>query len=270
VTQRTSVELSSVLAEYLKIVKGTGGQAVQAELNRFVRWCGREKDVAKLTPSEIEGFCTTLEGIGDDRAHRLAILKMFLSHLYRSGLAVADLSRHARIRRSAKTSRSRGIKINSLPVLQLTEEHFLVMQEQLSSLKEARVKVSKEIRHAAADKDVSENSPLDVAREQQGHIEARIREPENTLRRATLLEKIDKKTLRKGKVTLGSRVTIRHKETRSETSYLLVNTNEADPSKGKLSVESPVGKALVSRSLGETVEVSTPSGQTLYEISKLE
>ena len=67
------------------------------------------------------------------------------------------------------------------------------MQEQLTELKQARIRVSKEIRHAAADKDVSENSPLDVAREQQGHIEARIREIENTLRRATLLEKVDKK-----------------------------------------------------------------------------
>mgnify|MGYP001404653592 CR=1 FL=1 len=269
-TQRTSVALSNILTEYLKMVKGTGGQAAQAELNRFIRWCGRERDVGKLTPSEIEGFCTTLEGIGDDRVHRLTILKMFLSHLYRSGLTASDLSKHARIRRSVKTSRARGIKVNSLPSLQLTEEHFLVMQEQLTELKQARIRVSKEIRHAAADKDVSENSPLDVAREQQGHIEARIREIENTLRRATLLEKVDKKTLKRGKVTLGSRVTIRHKETRSETRYLLVNTNEADPSKGKLSVESPVGKALVSRSLGETVEVSTPSGPVLYKISKLE
>ena len=164
----------------------------------------------------------------------------------------------------------RNTLLYSLEQIISFQDHVIDIANSYSNLKEARVKVPKEIRHATADKDVSENSPLDVAREQQGHIEARIREPENTLRRATLLEKIDKKTLRKGKVTLGSRVTIRHKETRSETSYLLVNTNEADPSKGKLSVESPVGKALVSRSLGETVEVSTPSGQTLYEISKLE
>ena len=259
-----------VLTDYLTLVKGTGGQAAQGELNRFIRWCGRDRDARNLTPLEIEEFCVTLEGVGDARSHRLAIVKMFLSHLHRVGLTTTNLASHAKIRRSAKMSRSQGVKGAATTSIQLTPEHFKEMETQLAALKEARVQVAKEIRQAAADKDVSDNAPLDAARERQGHIEARTQELESTLRRATVLEKGKKSARKGGKIALGSRVVLRHKQTRQEITYLLVETNEADPANGKLSVASPVGKAIVGHGKGDTVEVSTPRGPASYRVARVE
>ena len=269
-SKQSGARLVDVLTDYLTLVKGTGGQAAQGELNRFIRWCGRDRDAGGLTPLEIEEFCVTLEGVGDARSHRLTIVKMFLSHLHRVGLTTTNLASHAKIRRTTKTSRSQGTKGASATSLQLTREHFQEMETQLVALKEARLQVAKEIRRAAADKDVSENAPLDAAREKQGHLEARIRELESTLRRATVLEKGKKSTRRGSKIALGSRVVLRHKETRKEITYLLVETNEADPANGKLSVASPVGKAIVGHGKGDMVEVSTPRGPASYRVARVE
>ena len=270
-SKQSGARLPDVLTDYLTLVKGTGGQAAQGELSRFVRWCGRDRGAGDLTPLEIEEFCATLEGIGDDRSHRLAIVKMFLSHLHRVGLTTTNLARHAKIRRTTKTSRFQGTKGVNGTSIQLTQEHFLEMETQIVALKEARLQMAKEIRTAAADKDVSDNAPLDAARERQGHIEARIRDMESTLRRATVLEKGKKSSTRKGgKIVLGSRVVLRHKETRQNITYLLVETNEADPANGKLSVASPVGKAVVGHAKGDTVEVDTPRGPASYVVSRIE
>ncbi|MCZ6789208.1 MAG: transcription elongation factor GreA [Chloroflexi bacterium] len=269
-SKQSGARLPDVLTDYLALVKGTGGQAAQGELNRFIRWCGRDRGAGDLTPLEIEEFCATLEGIGDDRSHRLAIVKMFLSHLHRAGLTTTNLARHAKIRRSTKTARFQSTKGIAATAVQLTQEHFQEMETQLVALKEARLQTAKEIRRAAADKDVSDNAPLDAARERQGHIEARIREMESTLRRATILEKGKKNTRKGSKIALGSRVVLRHKETRKSITYLLVETNEADPANGKLSVASPVGKAVVGHAKGDTVEVATPGGTASYVVARIE
>ena len=269
-SQQSAVRLSDVLTDYLTMLRASGGQTAQGELNRFIRWCGRDRDPRYLTPLHIEEFCLTLEGVGDNRSHHLTIIKMFLSYLHRIGLSTTNLASHAKLRRSTKTARSQGRKGTAGTSLQLTREHFQEMENQVVSLKEARLRVAKEIRHAAADKDVSDNAPLDAARDQQGHLEARIRELESTLRRATVLEKGKKSTRKGGKIALGSRVVLRHKQTRQEISYLLVETNEADPANGKLSVASPVGKAILDHGKGDTVEVSTPRGPASYLVAKVE
>ena len=269
-SQQSAVRLSDVLTDYLTMLKASGGQATQGELNRFIRWCGRDRDPRYLTPLHIEEFCLTLEGAGDSRSHHLTIIKMFLSYLNRLGLSTTNLASHAKLRRSTKTSRSQGKKGAAVAALQFTQEHFKEMETQLASLKEARLRVAKDIRQAAADKDVSDNSPLDAAREQQGHLEARIQDMESTLRRATILEKGKKSARKGGKIALGSRVMLRHKQTRQEITYLLVETNEADPANGKLSVASPVGKAILDHGKGDTVEVSTPRGAASYLVAKIE
>lgn len=252
------------------MVKGSADQAAQGELNRFIRWCGRDRRAADLTPLEIEGFCATLEGAGDDRNHRLTIVKMFLSHLHRTGLTATNLAGHAKIRRTSKMSRSQVARSFETTPIRVTVGHLREMEAQLVSLKEDRIRVAKDIRRAAADKDVSDNFPLDVAREQQGHIEARIRELESNLRRATILETGNSRARTSGKVSLGSRVILRHTQTKQEVTYLLVETNEADPGNGKLSVASPVGKAVIGLGKGDTMEVETPRGSTSYLVSKVD
>ena len=109
-------------------------------------------------------------------------------------------------------------------------------------------------------------APLDAAKDHQGMVEARIRQLETILKSAVV-------TTKKGdsaKVMLGSIVTLQDLSSNEELRYTLVNPSEASPSKGKLSIASPTGKALLSRRQGETIAVAAPAGTLRYRIARIE
>ncbi|MBI4199103.1 MAG: transcription elongation factor GreA [Chloroflexi bacterium] len=153
--------------------------------------------------------------------------------------------------------------------MQLTSEGYRQLREELAARLEERLTVAEEIRRAAADKDFTENSPLDAAREHQGHLEARIRELEATVQGAVVLDGRSRPGGASVKVGVGSRVVLRQQDTGREVSYLLVEPREADPANGKLSIASPVGRALLNRNVGQEVEVATPRGPVRYLIARL-
>jgi transcription elongation factor GreA len=118
-----------------------------------------------------------------------------------------------------------------------------------------------------ADKDFRENAPLDAARNEQAHLEARIREIDATLRRAVIL---DQAGATPGDVSqIGDVVTIKDLRTGSEKSYTLVNSDEVRSGQGKISIASPVGKAVYQRHAGEEVEVEAPSGTFRVRIESI-
>ena len=137
----------------------------------------------------------------------------------------------------------------------------------IENLRQRQGQVSKDIRRAAEDKDVRENAPLEAAREQQGHLTARIRSLETTLRAAVVNTREHRETqIGVQRARLGSSVALEHSITRVAVNYILVSPSEADPLAGKLSVASPVGQAVLDRAVGEDVEVSAPGGKVLYRI----
>ncbi|MDO8751863.1 MAG: transcription elongation factor GreA [Dehalococcoidia bacterium] len=268
-TQQPPRPLSDISSDYLEAQGETNHSAVQQELVRFVRWCGRTREVHTLTPLEIEGYSGNLEGAGEESSERLAILKGFLTYLHRQGWTEANLAPHAKLRRTGRKGlaprRSRTAKSN-----RLTAEGHQVLQDELAGLKGERGNIIEEIRLAAATKDFSENAPLDAAREHQGQVEARIRELEGTLKGATILRQESRgKNVRLLKVALGARVVLRQVQTGQEVSYLLVESREANPSAGKLSAASPLGKAVMDHAIGDEVEVTTPRGAVRYLVSKI-
>ena len=107
-----------------------------------------------------------------------------------------------------------------------------------------------------ADKDFRENAPLDAARDEQAHLEARIREIEDQLRRAVIIDEESKG----GLADVGSTVTIRNLESESEQTFQLVSPAEVDAASGKISTESPFGAAVINRGPGDEVTVETPAG----------
>jgi len=111
-----------------------------------------------------------------------------------------------------------------------------------------------------ADKDFRENAPLDAARNEQAHVEARIRELETKLRRAAIIEGDASNGVSAGTAQIGNHVTIRDLRTGQEKSFTLVNTDEVRSGQGKISIASPVGKAVYQHRLGEEVDVEAPSG----------
>lgn len=264
-TQHPSRLLSEVSSDYLQASGKKATQATRQEVAKFVRWCGRTCEAGSLTPQVIEEYCGTLGGVGEEGTPRLAIVKGFLVYMHRCGWTATNLAPHAKLRRTGrKTSAAQRRQRDASS--RLTEDGHRRLQEELVGLKAERVNATEDIRRAAATKDFSENAPLDAAREHQGQMEARIRELEATLKGATILER--GKNVRV-KVTLGARVVLRHAQTGHEVSYLMVESSEADPTAGKLSAASPLGKAVLDRTTGEEVEVLTPRGPVRYLVSKI-
>jgi transcription elongation factor GreA len=128
-----------------------------------------------------------------------------------------------------------------------------------------REELSARLRAAIQMGDLSENADYIKAKEDQGFLEGRIQELEYILGNAVIIEDNGNKDV----VTIGSRVTIQEEDYPEET-YHLVGSTEADPSKGMISFESPIGQALMEHKVGETVEAETPGGMIKFKILKIE
>ena len=141
------------------------------------------------------------------------------------------------------------------------------LSDQVRQLKTIeRPEVVQAIEDARAHGDLSENAEYHAAKERQGQIEAMIADIEDQLSRAMV---IDPTTLSGDKVVFGATVTLLD-EDEKKVRYQLVGQSEADAKDGKISFNSPLGRALIGRQVGEEVEVSTPSGDRYYEIKKIE
>jgi transcription elongation factor GreA len=148
----------------------------------------------------------------------------------------------------------------------LTAEGEQKLKAELEELKgPRREELSKRLRSAIQMGDLSENADYHKAKEDQGFLEGRIQEIEAILRNAVIIEK----TQNKGVVSIGAHVTIQEAGFDPET-YHLVGPTEADPRKGKISNESPIGLALIDKKVGDTAEAETPGGKIKFKILKIE
>src|SRR3954449_3360861 len=148
----------------------------------------------------------------------------------------------------------------------LAEGHRQLTDE-LRRLKiEERPAIIEAIEEARAHGDLSENAEYHAAKERQGHIEATIADLEDRLSRALV---IDPTALSGDKVVFGATVTLLDEDNK-KVRYQLVGQVEADASHGRISYNSPLGRALIGREVGEEVEVSTPSGDRYFELKKIE
>jgi len=146
----------------------------------------------------------------------------------------------------------------------LTQEGLRRIEEELEELKTIRRKeVAERIKQALAFGDISENSEYDEAKNEQARVEERIAKLEATLRKARI---IDESEITNEVVSIGSTVKVRDLEFDEEVEYTIVGSAEADPYELKISNESPVGKALLGKKVGEIVEIHVPDGVTKYQI----
>lgn len=129
---------------------------------------------------------------------------------------------------------------------------------------EDRPNVIKAIAEARAHGDLSENAEYHAAREQQGFIEGRIQELEGKLSNAEIIDVTQLENT--GKVIFGSTVELEDEESGTKQTYQIVGEDEADIKSGRISVGSPIARALVGKSEGDSVEVVTPGGRRTYEI----
>jgi transcription elongation factor GreA len=145
-------------------------------------------------------------------------------------------------------------------------EGYQQLAEDVKRLKMERPEVIEAIEVARAHGDLSENAEYHAAKERQGQIEAMLADIEDRLSRALV---IDPTTLSGDKVVFGATVTLIDEEDK-KVRYQLVGQTEADARVGRISYNSPLGRALIGRQKGEEVDVSTPAGDRSYEIAKIE
>ena len=146
----------------------------------------------------------------------------------------------------------------------LTQEGYNKIEEEVEYLKTIKRKeVAERIKVAISFGDLSENAEYDEAKNEQAQVEERIVKLENMLRKAVI---IDESQIDSNVVTVGSTVKVYDTDFDEEVEYTIVGSAEADPYNGKISNESPVGRAFIGKHKGEEVEVQVPNGIVVYKI----
>jgi len=141
------------------------------------------------------------------------------------------------------------------------------LRDELTRLKEERPKISREIGVARDHGDLKENAEYHAAKERQGMVEAHIKDIEDKLSRA---EVIDPSKLSGDRVRFGAFVLLTNLDTNEETTYQIVGADEADLKNGTISVSAPLSRALIGKSTGDEVVVKLPGGTRRYEIGSIE
>jgi transcription elongation factor GreA len=149
----------------------------------------------------------------------------------------------------------------------ITRKGFDALKAELDRLKRVeRPKVIEDIAEARSHGDLSENAEYDAAKERQGFIESRIKELENKLADARIIEIANRTS---ETVVFGATVVVVESESQQKKQYMLVGQDEADLKSGKISVQSPVGRALIGKRVGDLVEVQTPARVAEYEVLEI-
>ena len=151
--------------------------------------------------------------------------------------------------------------------IRLTPQRLKELQEELNYLKTVREKeVAEQLKEARSFGDLSENSEYDEAKNEQGKLYSRIAEIEAILADYTLIEE---KPISDTAVNLGSQVTVQDLETGDKDQYRIVGSQEADPMGGRISEDSPFGKALIGKEVGDEVTVEAPIGVLRYKLLEI-
>lgn len=267
--------LGQAVASYLSGLAPEQRNVYAQGLNAFVRWFGPNRSIDSLTPPDLERFQEELTAEArPDAEQRLESLRAFLAEAKKQGWTATNLAVEIKLRRKKKKKEepeqpkaAEQAEPQETSGIRLTREGYEKLAAELNFLEtEMRPKIALELRTAAADKDFRENAPYDVAKQHQGEVEARIRELQRILQNGQVVE--DKGPAHVA--DLGSRVTLLDMAENEEIVYTLVGPGEIDPRNGKISIQSPVGRALTGKVVGDEVEVEVPAGTLRLRIRKIE
>jgi transcription elongation factor GreA len=259
------INLGEAAHRFLSSVSGEVSATIQQDVFKFIRWYGEGRLFSSLTGQEVANYSEQSNASPTRSADHLTAVKQFLTYAHKQGFAAINLAAHVRIKKlSSKTSSVSGGKAED--AIAMTKSGHVELVNKLAALKAERPKIADELRKAAADKDFRENAPLEAARERQGHVEGQIRELENTIKRAKVVETTSEGVPR---VTIGDTVTIVDVASADKIKYTLVGPKEANIKLGKISIVSPMGQSLFNKEVGDSFEVNAPSGVLKYKILEI-
>ncbi len=260
--------IADVAAQYIAGLDTEQRAIQQPEINRIIRWFGLDRPFSSFNGLDVEKYQAQVEADGAQQAQRLTPFKQFLTFAKGSGHLDKNLAKFVRIPRTRKAKDQQKSELIVPETVTLSAEGYAKLQEELEYLtKVERVKVAQDLFNARLDKDIRENAGYDAAKQHQGLVEARIRELESIMAHAEITEGAERDH---GRSVVGCRVIVRDLTRNREHTYTLVDSREANPREAKISIASPVGRALLDRTAGEEVEVTTPGGTTHYRIERIE
>ncbi len=260
------LSLGEAASRFLASLSPEKGKISQQEVYKFVRWYGWERPLVDLTAPEVGNYAERLSLSDTDYMEKLELIRAFLVYAKKEGWSKISLATHLKTKKG-KNRLSPSARRGPRKTIPLTQQGYDELEAELAVLKSKRPQAIDEIRKAAADKDFRENAPLEAARAERGYLEGRIGELEEALKSATIIDGKQRAAL---KVNIGDRVILSELNSGEELCYTLVSPREVDPTKGKISEASPIGKAIVGHRQGEIVEVMTPGGKFRYQIKQIE
>ncbi len=217
-------------------------------------------------PHQVEHYAEQVSVSETDYARKLELVRAFLAYAKKAGWTRTNLGTHLKTRKGKPTTMVAGGR--GLPeAVSLTRQSHDEMSAELEALKKRSRELVVEMQRAAADKDFRENAPLQAAREERGHIDGRIKELEETLKMATIIGEKKEPAV---KTIVGDSIVLEDLTSGEELRYMIVDPREVDPARGKISTASPLGKALLGRKGGDTVEINVPAGRLRYRIRRVE
>ncbi|MCL5959312.1 MAG: transcription elongation factor GreA [Chloroflexi bacterium] len=267
-----SLTITDAIAEYVAGLPVDQRAGQQQELGRFARWFGPNLGVDQITGITLETYQEQLVRSGADLARHLEPLKSFVNYAQKKGYIADSIAKLIKLKRVASKREKNGSSSRhekkDVEEVQLTKEGFQQAKAELDHLiNDVRPQVAEELLEARMDRDIRENAPYDAAKQHQAHVESRIRYLERVLANATI---IDGNNHPSGRVSIGSTVVLHDLAYDETLTYTLVGSSEADPRAGKISIVSPVGKALIDRAPGDIIEVAAPAGLIQYRVDKIE
>ena len=265
-TDKENLSLGEAASQFLAKLSSQERAASQPEVYKFARWYGWERPFSGLAAPEVASYAEQVSLSDIDYARKFGLIRAFLAYAKKEGWSRTNLATHLK---SKKTKA--GPRVTSRRTLpeaaNLTRQRYDELEVELAGLKNRNRELIEEIRRAAADKDFRENAPLHAAREERGHVAGRIKDLEGTLKVATIIDEKREPAFKSG---VGDSIVLNDLASGKELRYMIVDPREVDPSRGKISVASPLGKALIGRSGGEVVEITAPAGKLRYQIKRVE
>ena len=278
----TGMTVAEAIREYLSSLKEDDRTSQQADLQRFLRWLPSDARMDRLRGEEIERYQEQIERSGADQS-RLEPVRTFLTTAHKRHWTEFNFGKLIKLKRSAKSSAHKPVTTrlsdysasanahsspaNGDEVARITRDGYDELKKELGYLTTAkRAEIAQSLAEARIDKDFRENAPFDAAKQHQAEVETRI----SYLQRIIATAQIVDTRQNGGRIGIGAAIVLRDLTHDEELSYTLVGTSEANPRAGKISISSPVGRALIDRQAGDEVDVDAPLGIVRYRVEKVE
>jgi len=268
---------------YTNRMRKSRKETIKNDLSSFIQWItislenksyDENSNLENINLNIIEPFfieqyvkITNLKHSNQNASKKLTVARDYLNYIHTEGFTESNLGNHIRNKKGRRSgSVSLKSKVHEGDLVEISKEYHDSLEKELNVKYKEREDVVVDINKAAADKDFRENAPLEAAREKQGLIESQIKTIEETLRKSVIFN--TKRSNKKNKIAqIGSKVTLEKENKRTKIN--LVASPEADVNLSKISLESPLGKALLGKGENDHVTISAPAGEIKYKIVKV-